>query len=385
MIFGAGKIGRSFIGQLFGRSGFDVVFMDIDQKIIDEINLRRQYKVIVKETREEEIVIENVRAVSGTNVSAVIHEISNAEIMAISVGKNALPKIIPVIAQGISARFQKAENAKPLDIIIAENMRHAADFIRNELAKNLPEKFPLGEKIGLVETSIGKMVPIMTEKDLKNDPLVIFAEAYNELILDKKGFRNPIPNVKGLAPKENIRAWVDRKAFIHNLGHATAVYYGNYLHPEKVFLFELLADRQVLEFTQSVMQEAASILLCMYPDDFTNESLQLHIDDLLVRFQNRALGDTVFRVGHDLRRKLARDDRFMAVIFVAKKLHLPYHIILRAMSYGFHFSATDASGEMFPDDMEFLQEFAVNPEHVLTDHCGLHDLQDRRFVLNRTI
>lgn len=385
MIFGAGKIGRSFIGQLFGCSGFEVVFVDIDQKIIDAINLNRRYRVIIKETNDEEIVIENVRAVSGTNVSAVIHEISNAKIMAISVGKNALPKIIPVIAQGIAVRFHKALKTKPLDIIIAENMRHAADFIRSELVKNLPENFPLDEKIGLIETSIGKMVPIMTEKDLEDDPLVVFAEAYNELILDKKGFKNPIPAVKGLAPKENIRAWVDRKAFIHNLSHATAVYYGNYLHPKKVFLYELLADARVLEFTQSVMQEAAEILLSLYPEDFTNESLQLHIDDLLVRFQNRALGDTVFRVGHDLRRKLASDDRFMGVITIAQQLDLPYHKILRAMSYGFHFSAKDASGEMFPDDMEFLQEFAVNPEHVLTDHCGLHDLQDRRFVLNRTI
>ncbi len=381
LIFGAGKIGRSFIGQLFGRSGYEVIFVDIDQKIIDAINHRGSYRVVIKDKKEEEILIDNVRAVSGLNIPEVIREISGASMMSISVGKNALPKLMPTLAQGIAARFGEQKSAPPLDIIIAENMRAAAQYMHDELIKYLPEKFPLDEKIGLIETSIGKMVPIMTERDLKADPLVVFAEAYNELILDKKGFRNPIPKVQGLAPKGNIGAWVDRKAFIHNLGHATAAYYGNFRHPDRIFLWEVLADNQVLAFTQSVMQEAADTLLHLYPNEFTREALRLHIDDLLSRFQNKALGDTVFRVGHDLRRKLAVDDRFMGIITLAKRLKQPYSQILRAMSYGFYFRAKDESGSMYGDDVEFQKLFAENAEQILLKHCGLTDKHDRKFVL----
>jgi len=46
VIFGAGKIGRSFIGQLFGLSGYEVVFVDIDQKMVDELNRRNCYPVV---------------------------------------------------------------------------------------------------------------------------------------------------------------------------------------------------------------------------------------------------------------------------------------------------------------------------------------------------
>lgn len=46
VIFGAGKIGRSFVGQLFSCSGYKVVFIDIDQRVISELNLRKQYEVI---------------------------------------------------------------------------------------------------------------------------------------------------------------------------------------------------------------------------------------------------------------------------------------------------------------------------------------------------
>jgi mannitol-1-phosphate 5-dehydrogenase len=49
-----------------------------------------------------------------------------------------------------------------------------------------------------------------------------------------------------------------------------------------------------------------------YPGEFRPEQLTDHIDDLLRRFENRALGDTVFRVGCDLKCKLHKNDRIMS-------------------------------------------------------------------------
>ena len=158
---------------------------------------------------------------------------------------------------------------KPLDIILAENMRSAADFTREQLIRNLPAGFPVESYVGLIETSIGKMVPIMPLAEAEKDPLMVFAEPYNTLILDGKGFKSPIPDVKGLAPKNNIKAWVDRKAFIHNLGHATAAYYGYFHHPDAVYMYEVLEDEKFLEFTRDVMIQSAEILKQVYPDDFT--------------------------------------------------------------------------------------------------------------------
>jgi mannitol-1-phosphate 5-dehydrogenase len=382
LIFGAGKIGRSFIGQLFGRAGYEVVFVDIDQKIIDEINNRKSYKIIIKEDVEEEIIIDHVRAVSGLNAEEVIYEICRAGIIAVSVGKNALSKIIPVIARGMMARFSLPSTAIPVDIILAENMRSAGEFMQWELGKFLPSGFSVESRIGFVETSIGKMVPIMTEADSKVDSLMIYAEAYNELILDKKGFINAIPKVGGLAPKDNIKAWVDRKAFIHNLGHATTAYFGYFRHPDQKYLYEVLEDEEVLLFTKSVMNQAAEILLKLYPVDFTGRDLQAHIDDLLRRFRNKALGDTVFRVGHDLRRKLGADDRFMGVIDLAKRTGMPYDKILQALGYGFHFKAKDEYGQLFADDLVFHREVAHDPDKVFLEVSGLKDPGDRLILMD---
>jgi mannitol-1-phosphate 5-dehydrogenase len=380
VIFGAGKIGRSFIGQLFGRREYEVVFVDIDKDIIEALNDRQEYKVVIKEHVTEEILVKNVRGIYGLQTDEVINEVSTAGILAVSVGKNALKNIIPVVAEGINKRFGEITGAAPLDIILAENMRSAASFVREALTRYLPADFEFTHKVGLVETSIGKMVPIMTAGDLREDPLQVFAEAYNQLILDKKGFVGDIPEVDGLAPKENIKAWVDRKAFIHNLGHATAAYYGFYKHPDYRFMYQVLDDDKVYQFTKSVMDQAAEALLKLYPDDFKYDDLEQHIDDLLTRFRNAALGDTVFRVGHDLRRKLGNDDRFMGIIKLCKELGLPYEKILKAMSFGFHFRARDESGCIFPDDARLLDEWQNNPSQLLTQLCGLSDEADRAVV-----
>jgi len=354
VIFGAGKIGRSFIGQLFGRSGYKLVFIDADPIVVERLNNKKSYRIIIKGEQEEEIVISDLVAIQSADVTKAAEAVSSAGVLAISVGKNAIEKVIPVIASGLELRY-KRNPASPLDIILAENMRSAAEFVRSELIRDLPQDFPVDTFVGLIETSIGKMVPIMPLAELEKDPLVIFAEPYNTLILDAKGFKNPIPKVKGLAPQRNIKAWVDRKAFIHNLGHATAAYYGNYLYPEAVYMYEVLAHTEVESFTREVMLQSADILRYAYPDDFTFSDLEDHINDLIFRFRNRALLDTVFRVGQDLTRKLGADDRFMGAIKLAMRYQMPYDKIVKAMSFGFVFNGKDENGKNYPPDIKFLR------------------------------
>ena len=69
--FGAGNIGRSFIGQIFARSGWEVVFVDIDKRVIDELNRRGHYIVEVRDKRPERLIIENVRGVNAEQVEKV--------------------------------------------------------------------------------------------------------------------------------------------------------------------------------------------------------------------------------------------------------------------------------------------------------------------------
>ncbi len=380
LIFGAGKIGRSFIGQLFGTHGYDVVFVDTDRRLVEALNRQKRYPVVVRDSDfDQEIMVEGVSAINAEDQEKVIEAITDASLMAVSVGKNALPAIAAVLAGGLLAR-EKRHPGRSLDIILAENMRSADLFLRRLLREALPSSYPLDKQVGLVETSIGKMVPIITDEDLAENPLKVFAEPYNTLILDRKGFRGEIPVIPELSFKENMKAWVDRKAFIHNLGHASASYCGYLRNASARYLYEVLEDQEVLNFTKGVMQQAAKVLMAIYPEEFTTESLHMHIEDLLLRFRNRKLGDSIFRVGCDLQRKLGADDRFMAVIRMAEKTGLDYTVVIRAMSMGFAFEARDENGRMFPGDEDFHKQWKQDPDRLLKEVCGLNPSVDAEII-----
>lgn len=367
---GAGNIGRSFIGQIFSRAGFEVVFVDIDQEIINALNERRRYTVEIKDREPRTIVVENVRGVDGRDTEAVAEELATCRIAATAVGPAALPYIYPNLAAGLARR--RALGNGPLDVIICENMRNAAEAMYAGVAAYLRSGFPLREMLGAVETSIGKMVPIMSAEVRARDPLLVYAEAYNTLICDAKGFLNPVPPVPELEPKENMKAYVDRKLFIHNLGHALCAYFAHLEAPELVFTWEAVEHPTIGPAVRAGMMESARALIRAYPDEFNEENQREHVDDLLTRFANRALGDTIYRVGRDVRRKLGREDRVIGALrFDARwDTNAPYTALCAAA--GMRFRATDENGEMYENDRVFAEHiYPEGVEHVLREVAEL--------------
>jgi mannitol-1-phosphate 5-dehydrogenase len=377
VLFGAGNIGRSFIGRVFSEAGYSVVFVDIDSRLVQGLNKRREYRVIVKggAVLDETVVVKNVRAVSGLNGEAVVQEIVDADIIATSVGAGALDKVLPVIGRGLTARWTAAPG-NSIDIIIAENIREGARIFREGLAKAVPEDFPLEDFVGLAETSIGKMVPIMRKEDVAKDPLWVFSEPYNRLIIDGKALKRPLPGSKSIQLVDDIEAYVDRKLFIHNLGHAATAYFGFLRYPERTRLYQVLEDLELVERVRSCMKESAAALLATYPKAFTRGDLDDHIEDLIGRFRNVALGDTVFRVGRDLTRKLGREDRVIGAMRLCRRHGVEYPAIAKTAAAALYFKPVDDEGAPFPADVAFFEKLDTGGlERIFTEVCRF-DLRD---------
>jgi mannitol-1-phosphate 5-dehydrogenase len=365
VVFGAGKIGRSFIGALFARAGWDVVFIDIVQQIVEQLKEARYYTVVINREGQpdEERRIGPVRAVWAAEREDVAAELVDADLAAVSVGQSAISTILPLLSAGIKARHAVAP-LRPLNIIFAENIRGIARIARESFEEDgvLPEP---DTYVGLVETSIGKMVPLMRDGDLAGDPLRLFAEEYETLIVDGGAFKGGIPafkdgvcEVPGLKAVSNIHAWVDRKLFVHNLGHAACAYLGFRADPAARLLAQTLAMPGVEAAARESMREAAGALLARYSASYTQADLYSHIDDLIVRFKNTALGDTVYRVGRDLYRKLSRDDRIVGAMLLCADENLPFDNIAKVYLAALDFRAVDDSagyddGVLFPPDAKF--------------------------------
>jgi mannitol-1-phosphate 5-dehydrogenase len=292
---------------VFSDSGYDVCFLDIMPNIIEEMNSRHEYpvRIVTNEGNHDEIV-KNVRAVHAGSEEAVA-EIAGCDIMATAVGVNVLPKIAPVIAKGIVERMK---TGRPLDIVLCENQLEADLLMRgwvNECLDGLQKEWA-DRNIGFVEASIGRMVPVMTAEQKAEHPLLVYVEPYAELPVDSAAFKGEIPCLKGLLPYTPFGLYIKRKLFIHNMGHATCAYLGN----EKgyQYIWQAAEDCDIFCTAREAMMCSALALSREYGEELF-PLLEEHVDDLLSRFKNRELGDTIARVGGDPVRKLRRNDRFI--------------------------------------------------------------------------
>ena len=306
--FGAGNIGRGFTAQLFTESGYEVVFVDVVEEVVRLINQRRSYPIQIVGDNPQVVTITNVRAVNGGDREAVAMEVADSSLICTAVGVNVLKHVAPAIAMGIKLRADHGVT-EPLNIIICENLLHASDFLRGFILESLPAEYEgyVREHVGFVESVVSRMVPVMTEEQKRKDPLMIVVEEYKKLPVAGKGFVGPIPDIVGFEPHDNFEAYVERKLFTHNCGHAIAAYLGYQRHYE--YVWQSMGDPGVRRIVEKALAETGEALINRH--GFTPEEHQAHIDDLLNRFSNKALGDTVARVGRDPIRKLGHDDRLI--------------------------------------------------------------------------
>jgi len=308
VMYGGGNIGRGFIGMLLSQSGYEVTFVDVAAPVVEPLQQNHRYPVrILEGSTYTDVDVTNVTAVNGNNMNDVAEAIAQADIMATAVGVNILKFIIPNLIAGI--RLRKERGCAPLNIIICENLMDANKVVEGMLKAQLTEEEQawFDDNIGLVEASIGRMVPVQTEEMKDGEPLRVCVESYGFLPVDKDAFKGELPQIRNMVPFAPFDFYIKRKLYIHNMGHATCAYLGDLLGLQYIYESIDVADIRIL--VQNAMLESAMALSKKYGVDLAG--IQMHITDLLYRFTNAALKDTCMRVGGDPARKLSPDDRLI--------------------------------------------------------------------------
>lgn len=308
VMYGGGNIGRGFIGALLSQSGYEVTFIDVAEPVVKHLQEKRCYPIrYVSSQGYEDVLVENVTAVNGNDVEAASDAIAGCDIMATAVGARILKFIVPNIVAGLRKRW--AMGNKPLNIIICENLMDANLVIEGMIKEQLTEeeKAIFDQTVGLVEASIGRMVPVQTEEMKDGEPMRVCEERYGFLPTDKAAFKGGVPEIRNMVPFEPFDFYLKRKLYVHNMGHATCAYLGDLLGLEYIYQSIDVADVRIL--VQNAMLESALALSGKYGVPLND--ITMHITDLLHRFTNAALKDTCGRVGGDPGRKLSPDDRLI--------------------------------------------------------------------------
>jgi mannitol-1-phosphate 5-dehydrogenase len=343
--FGAGNIGRGFIGAVLSQAGYRMVFADVVADLLDQINNRKQYTVHVTDTESRDIVISGISAVHSGSDEAVA-EIVGADIITTAVGLRILKFVAPAIAKGLAARMAAGEE-KPLNVIACENGLKATSQLRElTFALLSPEVAAWAQThVGWPDAAVDRIVPPVRCEV----PLDVAVEEYFEWDVERSAFVGEIPAIAGMTPVDNLEAYVERKLFTLNTGHATAAYIGKMKGLGTIG--ESIADPAVFPVVKAVMQQSGEGLVRKF--GFDHDAHFAYIEKILRRFSNPYLKDDVDRVGREPLRKLAPNDRLILPMLTDRGFGLPYDKILLAIGAALHFD-----NPADPQSVEMLESIA---------------------------
>ena len=302
--FGAGNIGRGFIGLLLSQAGYHVSFVDVAAPLVDDINTLGKYNVQIFGEAEKTLV-ENVSAInSNENLDALLDAIVEADIVTTAIGPNILKFIAPNIAKGLTKRV--AVNKTPLNIIACENMVGGSTVLKNFVYENLSDdvKPEVQKLIGFPDAAVDRIVPLQ-----KNDEkLLVKVEPYAEWDVDSKGVVGELPAIKGMTLVDNLGAYIERKLFTVNTGHASIAY----LAYQKGYadMSKAMQDEEIVAAARAVWAETSALLIDKYK--FAPAVHQKYVATTENRFKNPNLSDEVTRVARGPKRKLSAADRLVS-------------------------------------------------------------------------
>ncbi len=328
--FGAGNIGRGFIGALLSQSGYQVVFADVVDAVIDKINEDKTYTVHIMDVECEDQKLENICGVNSTKPEAV-DEIAAADIVTTAVGLVILPRIAPTIAKAIEKRMEMGVE-EPMNMIACENAIRGTSQLKKAVYENLSDagKAFADKYVGFPDCAVDRIVPPVKSENF----IDVVVERYYEWDVEKSGFKGEIPEITGMTLVDDLMAYIERKLFTLNTGHCITAYLGTLRGIPTID--KAIADEKIYEIVSAAMKESGDGLIKKY--GFDAEKHAAYIKKIISRFKNPYLQDDVTRVGREPLRKLSPTDRLIKPLMTSAGYGLPVDHLLTGVGAALHYN-----------------------------------------------
>ena len=326
--FGAGNIGRGFIGELLNKSGYHITFVDINKAVVNDLKRRDTYTIKILDENIEKIELNNFDALNIAEEKEELYKaIGEVELVTTSIGPNVLPIIAKDIAEGLKLKVAN-NNTKLLDIIACENMIEGSDFLKQEIYRQLTEeeqKF-VEVYVGFPNSAVDRIVPAQKHDDV----LLVEVEKFCEWVIEEDKIKVEInKDIENVHYVKDLNPFIERKLFTVNTGHAALSYIANYLG------IELVSDgakhTEVRKDFIAVLEETSALLEKKW--GFSKEEMTTYRNKTIKRFENPRIVDNVSRICRTPIRKLGYNERFIKPIRESEELGLSNSALLKACSY----------------------------------------------------
>lgn len=323
--FGAGSIGRGFIGDLLHDSGYQITLLDLDAGLNAQINRTHSYDLYVIEQDYRLKTIDRVRALSPlTDEPQAIAALADAGLITTAVWADNLPRIAPLLAKGLRERARQGK-AK-INVIVCENAVGNGQLMRQAiLSQDLMSATELDACAAFPCTAVDRLV-LGAQREGQQ---VINVGVDHELVIDLTELVHPDDRpIEGAVYSDNLASWFEKKLFIINGGHAWAGYMG-WIYGEDI-IQRAFARPGFLDQVKQTMGESAALIANKH--GFSLAELHDYLDFACRRFALPGLEDSVARVCRSPIRKLAAGDRLVAPAVQCQQAGLDYPHLLSGIA-----------------------------------------------------
>jgi len=356
--FGAGNIGRGFVGLLLHQGGYELVFSDVASALVDALSAAGSYTVHEVGTGGRDVTVSGFRALnSAHDPDAVAEEVATADVATTAVGPTILRFVAPSILEGLRRR---SPAAAPLQVMACENAIGATSLLRDEIAAAAGDEWPaLARRAVFADTAVDRIVPAQPE----GSGVDVTVEPFFEWAIERGPFGDDPPHIPGAHFVDDLAPYIERKLFTVNTGHAATAYLGAVSGIERIS--DALAEPGIAARVAGALEETSALLAVKHGLD--EGELADYRRTILDRFRNPALPDTVWRVGRQPLRKLSRHERFIGPAAEAAERGLPTSALIDAVGAALAFA--DPEDAQSVDLQRMLRE--LDPDAFTVEVTGL--------------
>lgn len=370
VVWGAGKIGRGFVADLFYSAGYRLVLVDASETLVTQLREVGRYTVVRAESadRRQDVVIESYTALPTSQTEQIAEVVAASDVLAVAVFPQHFAQVAQHLAPAIAHRQSKRPDV-PLDILLCTNLAHAGPQFCG-LLKNAssPESGGYSEShVGVVETLVIRIATEPPAELHQHEPLLVWTNGYPELPVDRHAFKGDIPPVSGIRLVDDMRAEEMRKLYTYNMFQAALAYLG--ARRGYNLAVECAADPDIHAEAEGSLNEASRALQAEY--NFAADEMAHWIKGVVTQTTNPALGDTVKRLAADPRRKLRREDRLVGPTLLARKHGVQPKQLVRAIAAGLHYDDPNDPGAVYVQ----RRIASLGPSEALREICGLTEAE----------
>lgn len=372
-IIGSGRTGRGMLGELFySEKNFDLVFADIDSKLVDTLREQGYYTVeqknlltgTIRKTR-----VDNFHAVDvKRDHAAYIDFLAESEIVATAVFPESLDAVAADLAEMVSLRNNRHIVA-PVAVILGGNyvgLKPRFDTAMTALLSE-PEKDHYNKYVTLITSKANRKV--VYPDVLQEDALALTGDDKPVLQVDNAFRFGPDWNMPSFfEPIDSCELGMIKKIWNENLLHCSLGFMGAYAGCETIN--QIASDKRAWELAKYAWFEGRRALELEYGMPMPSDK---EVRETFEKFTSPFFSDQISRIVRQPIRKLQANDRFLGPAFLCMKHGIVPYFIFHAAAYGFCY--TDETEPQSVQIAEVLKEKELSA--AVSTICGINENEEK--------